>query len=110
MRQVLQACVCGQLEAAYAAMKALCDQGYSAVDVVTTLFRVCRNAPTGGVFSEFMQLEFLREIGFAHVRVGDGVGSRLQLSGLLAKLCRVAAASGGGGAAQAQQQQQAAAR
>lgn len=40
VREVLQACAVGRLEAAYGSMKALCDQGYSAVDIVTTLFRV----------------------------------------------------------------------
>jgi len=29
----------------------------------------------------------LQEIGFCHMRIEDGVNSRLQLSGLLAKLC-----------------------
>lgn len=28
-----------------------------------------------------------QEIGFCHMRVSEGVNSRLQLSGLLAKLC-----------------------
>lgn len=40
--------------------------------------------------SEWLQLEFLKEIGFCHMRIGDGVNSRLQLSGMLAKLCRMA--------------------
>ena len=32
---------------------------------------------------------YLQEVGFCHMRIGDGVNSRLQLSGLLAKLCKV---------------------
>lgn len=31
----------------------------------------------------------MQEIGFCHIRISDGVNSRLQLSGLLAKLCKV---------------------
>ena len=31
----------------------------------------------------------LQEVGFCHMRIGEGVNSRLQLSGLLAKLCKV---------------------
>jgi hypothetical protein len=31
----------------------------------------------------------LQEIGLAHMRISDGVGSRLQLSGLLARLCKL---------------------
>ena len=29
----------------------------------------------------------VQEVGFCHMRIEDGVNSRLQLSGLLAKLC-----------------------
>lgn len=47
--------------------------------------------------TEWLKLEFLREIGFAHMRIGDGVNSRLQLSGLLAKLCKQAIAAGAAG-------------
>ena len=32
-------------------------------------------------------LSALQLIGFCHMRIADGVGSRLQLSGLLADLC-----------------------
>ena len=32
----------------------------------------------------------LQEVGFCHIRISDGVNSRLQLSGLLAKLCKIA--------------------
>jgi replication factor C subunit 2/4 len=42
----------------------------------------------GGQNTEFLKLEFLREIGFCHMRISDGVNSRLQLTGLLAKLCK----------------------
>ena len=30
----------------------------------------------------------MQEVGFCHMRIEDGVNSRLQLSGLLAKLCK----------------------
>jgi replication factor C subunit 2/4 len=41
----------------------------------------------------------IREIGFAHMRVGDGVNSLLQMAGLCAKLCKVARAAKSGVAA-----------
>ncbi|KAL0037480.1 hypothetical protein WJX79_010442 [Trebouxia sp. C0005] len=65
--------------------KHLCDLGYSATDIITTLFRVVRNYK----MQEFLKLEFIKEVGFCHMRISDGVNSRLQLSGLLAKLCKV---------------------
>ena len=58
------------------------DLGYSATDIITTLFRVIKNYD----MPEYLKLEFIRETGFAHMRISDGVGSLLQLSGLLAKL------------------------
>lgn len=37
---MLEACARGDLASAYTNMKALCDMGYSAVDIITTVFRV----------------------------------------------------------------------
>ena len=33
-------------------------------------------------------LKFLQEIGYTHMRIVEGVDSLLQLSGLLARLCK----------------------
>lgn len=55
-----------------------------AVDVITTVFRVIKNYD----MPEFLKLEYIRETGFAHMRIGDGINSRLQLIGLVAKLCK----------------------
>ncbi|GFH18182.1 DNA replication factor C complex subunit 2, partial [Haematococcus lacustris] len=82
--RIIEDCSRGNLEGAYVGMKTLCDSGYSSMDIITTLFRVVRNSD----LAEFLKLEFLKEVGFCHMRIGDGVNSRLQLSGLLAKLCR----------------------
>jgi replication factor C subunit 2/4 len=53
--------------------------------------QVARNSD----LQEFLKLEYLKEIGFCHMRIGDGVNSRLQLSGLLAKLCKITMQSTG---------------
>ena len=121
----------------------LFNDGYSATDIITTLFRIVRNADlqewikleyikvrhritmpellicrcSGGNRRPVMQRQIarsavavscpgrphtnitsghlndftvpLQEIGFCHIRISDGVNSRLQLSGLLAKLCKL---------------------
>ena len=36
---------------------------------------------------EELKLNFIKEIGFCHMRILDGLDSLLQLSGLIAKLC-----------------------
>jgi hypothetical protein len=57
---------------------------------LTVVLRCCVQVARNADISEWTKLEFLREIGFCHMRIGDGVNSRLQLSGMLAKLCKVA--------------------
>lgn len=81
VRNVLE----GKFDDACAGMKQLYDLGYSPTDIITTLFRIIKNYD----MAEFLKLEFLKETGFAHMRICDGVGSLLQLSGLLAKLSLV---------------------
>lgn len=92
-------------------MKQLYDLGYSPTDIITTLFRIIKNYD----MAEYLKLEFMKvytsvfflpylktssylsntnfvcfqETGFAHMRICDGVGSYLQLCGLLAKLAVV---------------------
>lgn len=56
-----------------------------------TLFRLVKFE---GSIGEEMKLEFIKEVGFTHMRVLDGLDSLLQLQGLVAKLC-VTATKGG---------------
>lgn len=62
------------------------DLGYSAHDIISTMFRVTKTIPT---LSEHSKLEFIREIGFTHMRILEGVQSLLQLSGCVSKLCKI---------------------
>jgi replication factor C subunit 2/4 len=39
--------------------------------------------------SEHGKLEFIREIGFTHMRILEGVQTYLQLAGCLARLCKI---------------------
>ena len=43
---------------------------------------------------EALKLEYLREIGFAHMKIADGVATLLQLLGLAARLCQKVEVSG----------------
>jgi len=43
---------------------------------------------------EALKLEYLREIGFTHMRIADGVGTLLQLLGLTARLCQMVDVAG----------------
>ncbi|KAK3434428.1 replication factor C subunit 2 [Eucalyptus grandis] len=75
----------GKFDDACAGLKQLYDLGYSPTDIITTLFRIIKNYD----MAEYLKLEFMKETGFAHMRICDGVGSYLQLCGLLAKLAVV---------------------
>jgi len=109
VRQVLE----GKFDDACSGLKHLYDMGYSPTDIITTLFRIIKNYD----MAEYLKLEFMKvkhyclhsisfhlfnlfitlfydimsfqETGFAHMRICDGVGSYLQLCGLLAKLALV---------------------
>ena len=48
----------------------------------------------GAQMPEEVKLEFIKEIGFCHMRILDGLDTLLQLSGMIAKLCCVAANAG----------------
>ena len=37
---------------------------------------------------EAEKLEFIKEIGFTHMRISEGLNTYLQLAGLLARLCK----------------------
>ncbi|XP_033747925.1 replication factor C subunit 2-like [Pecten maximus] len=87
VKDMLQHCVNGALEDAYKVMAHLWKLGYSCQDIMTIVFRVCKTHS----MPEFLKLEFIKEIGYTHMRIAEGVSSLLQLSGMLARLCKISA-------------------
>lgn len=83
IKQMLQHCVSADIDEAYKIMSHLWRLGYSPVDIITNVFRVCKTMQ----MAEYLKLEFIKEIGFTHRRITEGVNSLLQMSGLLARLC-----------------------
>ncbi|KAL4926508.1 replication factor C subunit 4 [Aspergillus undulatus] len=83
---MIKACWEGKVDAALETLNELWDLGYSSHDIISTMFKVTKTIPT---LSEHSKLEFIREIGFTHMRILDGVQSLLQLSGCVSKLCRI---------------------
>ncbi len=86
MKNILLLCNKGDLTSALSELQGLWHQGYAAIDVIQTMFRVAKGLD--GV-EEKRKLDFIREISMTHMRIADGVNSLLQLSGLLARLCRI---------------------
>lgn len=89
IKKMLASCVSKEnpnIEHAIDLLDSLWKKGYSAIDLVTLAFKVAKTLPD---INEQKRLEVIKEIGFVHMRVLEGVGTYLQLCGLLAKLCEL---------------------
>lgn len=84
--RMIAACEKSEIDAALGCLDELWSAGYSAVDIVSTIFRVVKNNEK---MVEYKKLEFIREIGFTHMRILEGVSTVVQLAGLLARLCKL---------------------
>ncbi|KAL7534447.1 hypothetical protein ACHAWF_004835, partial [Thalassiosira exigua] len=84
VRRILAACLEGDARKAAKEVDQLWRTGYSCSDIIGTLFKVAK----GYDMPEALKLEYLREIGFCHMRIADGVATLLQLLGLTARLCQ----------------------
>ncbi|KAK6183736.1 hypothetical protein SNE40_002463 [Patella caerulea] len=88
IKTMLQHCIDVNIEESYKVMAHLWKLGYSPHDIITIIFRVCKNQE----MPEFLKLEFIKEIGYTHMRIAEGVDSLLQMAALLARLCKKSAA------------------
>ena len=84
VRGIVDDCIQGKTGSAVQRMQALHGTGYSCNDIIGTLFKVVKAHD----MPEALKLEYLREIGFAHMKIADGVNSLLQLLGLVSRLCQ----------------------
>jgi replication factor C subunit 2/4 len=84
LQSVIVSCTEGDLTSGLGVVRKLWDEGYSCMDIIGTLFKVCKSAP----IPEAVKLEYIKEIGFAHMRVADGLNSYLQLAGLVSRLAK----------------------
>ncbi|KAF8632952.1 hypothetical protein AX15_001555 [Amanita polypyramis BW_CC] len=85
VQAAIRCCMKGNIEGGMEKLDELWDQGYSAVDIVVTFFRVVK---TFDEIPEYTKLEYIKEIGFTHMRILEGVGTLIQLAGLVARLCK----------------------
>ena len=85
--EIVTACQAGDTPTAVRNMQGLWQTGYSPSDIIGTFFKVVKASKE---LPEALKLEFLREIGFTHMRISDGVNTLLQLLGLIGRLCQLA--------------------
>lgn len=86
VQAMLKACHEGKVEVALDALRELWDLGYSSHDIISTMFKVTKTIPT---LSEHAKLEFIKEIGFTHMKILEGLQTLLQLSGCVVRLCKL---------------------
>ncbi|KAI9847846.1 MAG: replication factor C subunit 4 [Sclerophora amabilis] len=86
VQAMIKACHEGKVDPALETLRELWDMGYSSHDIISTMFRVTKTVNT---LSEYAKLEFIKEIGFTHMRILEGVQTLLQLSGCVARLCKI---------------------
>lgn len=87
VQTILHCCDRGELHEAISHLEAMYSQGYSASDIVSTIFQICKTVD----IVDTKKLGFIREIGTAHLAIAEGCDSLLQLTALLAKLCTIPA-------------------
>lgn len=75
----------GKVKEAMDIVNHLANAGYSASDIIQTLFKVTR----GYNMPEPEKLDYLREIGFTHMRISEGLNTPLQLLGCVGRLAKL---------------------
>ncbi|XP_022357405.1 replication factor C subunit 2 isoform X2 [Enhydra lutris kenyoni] len=84
VKEMIQHCVNADIDEAYKILAHLWHLGYSPEDIIGNIFRVCKTFQ----MAEYLKLEFIKEIGYTHMKIAEGVNSLLQMAGLLARLCQ----------------------
>lgn len=87
IKSMLTSCSESNFDGAYKVMLQLWKMGYSPEDIITNVFRVCKTIE----LAEYIKLEFIKEIGYTHMKIVQGTNSLLQMAALLAKLCQITA-------------------
>ncbi|MCJ8740792.1 hypothetical protein PDJAM_G00063110 [Pangasius djambal] len=88
VKNMLEHCVSANIDEAYKIIAQLWSLGYSPEDIIGNIFRVCKTFQ----MPEYLKLEYIKEIGYTHMKIAEGVNSLLQLAGLLGRLCSKTAA------------------
>ena len=85
VHKVIEHCLEGNVDQAVEQIHKLWTQGYATTDIINTIFKVTKNND----MEEGLKLKFIKAIGFTHMRTASGLNTELQLTGLIATLCRI---------------------
>jgi replication factor C subunit 2/4 len=85
VKVVIERDIEGKTIEALDAVMALWGSGYAATDIIQTLFKVTK----GIDIPEELKLNMIREIGFTHMRIAEGLNTQLQLAGCVSRLSQL---------------------
>ncbi len=80
---IIELCKNGNINEAIDILHFLWSLGYSSIDLIQTLFKICRKYD---IIDIHHKNEILKIIGFFHMRIQEGVESELQLFGCISKI------------------------
>ncbi|KAI9207982.1 P-loop containing nucleoside triphosphate hydrolase protein [Polychytrium aggregatum] len=84
VQDLIRGCITADLQKALERIEELWNQGYSGLDIISTLFKVVKSYD----MAEYLKLEYMKDIGICHMQMIDGIQSLVQLSGLVARLAK----------------------
>lgn len=87
VQKIIKSCLSANVNDALDGILHLWKLGYATSDIISTLFRVVKNLDNST--AEFLKLEYIKEIGLVHMRIIEGCSTVNQLSGLIARLCKL---------------------
>jgi len=82
IKSMLNNCIKGLFDDAYKTVEHLWGMGYSAEDIIGSIFRVLKTMD----MEESLKLAFIKLTGEMHLRIIEGVSSLLQISSLVASM------------------------
>lgn len=85
IEEMMKACLHRDIDKAVGLVSSLHGQGYAAVDLIGTIFKVTKDM----ALPEKVKLDYIKEIGITHTRILEGVSSLVQLAGLCARLSSI---------------------
>lgn len=83
IRTMLDESIKQNFQMAFVILNKILDDGFSALDFIQTMFRVTK----GVEMDEKLKLDWIKHMGFCHMRIAEGLDTKLQLQGLLARMC-----------------------
>lgn len=86
VKAIIDRAIEGKAIAALDGVMALWGSGYAATDIIQTLFKVTKGH---GDMTEELKLNMIREIGFTHMRIAEGLNTQLQLAGCVSRLSQL---------------------